>query len=66
LRLLKNFNDAARSIRQFAFILTRYDLSGLESVFAHSDTLDSYQVLGIDHNASAEEVKQAYRREAMK
>jgi len=38
----------------------------LEPVIAYSDATDPYQVLGIDHNASAEEIKQAYRRVAMK
>ena len=46
--------------------LVHYDLSGLEPVIAHSDALDPYQVLGIERSASAEEIKQAYRREAMK
>ncbi len=41
-------------------------MPGLEPVITHSDAIDPYQILGIDYNATQEEIKKAYRRVAMK
>jgi len=58
--------SVARQTREFTVILIRYVLQTFGLKIAHSDSLDPYQVLGIERHASAEEIKQAYRRVAMK
>lgn len=56
----------ARNTRGITVILIRYVLQAFGLKITYTDTSDPYQVLGIERNASAEEIKQAYRRVAMK